>query len=156
MKLAAGIVLYNPNINILKQSIKELEQIVSSIILVDNNSNNIYDIAKISSKKILLIKNKKNRGIAEALNQILEIANNEKCDYLLTLDQDSILEEIMIKKMLPFLEKRNVAIVCPRIIDINRDNQKKFNGEYEEVYRCITSGSVMNLKLCNKIGFFIK
>ena len=44
MRVVAGIVLYNPNEETLLKSINELKENVNHIILVDNNSDNIYYI----------------------------------------------------------------------------------------------------------------
>ena len=154
MKLAVGIVLYNPDLKRLKRSLEKLGENVDMIILVDNGSKNIEDIRGICDKRILLIENGKNLGIAAALNMVVEAANKAKCNYLLTLDQDSVMKEGALAKMLEYIDKEGVAIVCPRIVDINKTKQKVGKEEIEEISRCITSGSLMNLELCNKVGKF--
>ena len=157
MKIVAGIILYNPNLDTLKKSIQALSGIVDKIILVDNASDNIDDVRKIAKRKsVSLIKNKENLGVAEALNILMENAFKMHATNLLTLDQDSIIDKKMIPKMEKYLISSEVAIVCPRFVDINKKKQRKVKSEieYEYVNRCITSGSVMNLPICNKIGRF--
>lgn len=155
MKIFVGIVLYNPNIDKLLSSINELKNVVDCILLVDNNSDNLVDVKKSvdNLNNVILIENSVNLGIAKALNQILDYSYKNNCDYLLTLDQDSLLEKNMLTYMTNYIGD-NIAIVCPRIIDLNRDKQKKYNRKFEYVNRCITSGSLMNLRVCKKVGFF--
>lgn len=154
MKLAVGIVLYNPSIDNLKKNIKEIEKIADYIFLIDNNSKNFNLIKKIQKGNILIKSNSSNLGIAKALNQILELSYERNVDFLLTLDQDSILSEDIIKEMLKYINCKDVAIVCPVINDLNRIKQVVQKEEILEVNRCITSGSLMNLRVCKSVGFF--
>ncbi len=154
MKLSVGIVLYNPNIDNLKNNIKEIEEIADYIFLIDNNSKNFDLIKKIHKGNIIVKSNSSNLGIAKALNQILELSYEKNVDYLLTLDQDSILSKKTIEEMLKYVNNKDVAIVCPIINDLNRNKQAIQKEETLEVNRCITSGSLMNLKVCKDIGFF--
>ena len=74
--MLAGIVLYNPEEKRLEENIMAIEKQVDKIILIDNDSRN-YEIIKnkyIQKKKIDIIHNEKNEGIAYALNQILKYA----------------------------------------------------------------------------------
>lgn len=155
MKIAIGVVLYNPNINKINKLIEEYNKKVQYIFFIDNSSNNIEFIEKELKKvqNLIIIKNKKNEGIAKALNQLLKIAYDRNIDYLLTLDQDSFLasKDLMIMKN---YMNDNVAIVCPEIIDSNKKKNKTLKVEYKKIDRCITSGSLMNLKICNNIGRF--
>ena len=155
MKIAVSIVLYNPDINRLNSSIKELENIVDKVYLIDNNSSNIKDVkSKFKSKKIEIISNKNNFGIAYALNQALAISQKDSIDYLITLDQDSIFKTKEVNKVLKHLDEPDVAIFCPVIKDINKSKKLKYNNSISDINRCITSGCVMNLKECLEIGLF--
>lgn len=155
MKLCAGIVLYNPNIKTLKKSVENVSNICDTIILVDNHSDNFLEINELSNdKKIVIIKNTKNLGIAKALNQLLNYANDLNFDYLLTLDQDSILGEKMLTNMLKYVDEKDVALICPIINDLNKTKKIMQKEEIIDLERCITSGSLMNMKFCNEIGEF--
>ena len=155
MKIAVGVVLYNFNIDKINLIIKEYCEKVEYIILVDNGSTNITKLKDKVKKndKIIIIENNENKGVAKALNQLLEEAYTRKMDYLLTLDQDSFLKYQDLLKMTTYM-KDNIAIICPEIIDMNKKKNKFLKKEYEQVDRCITSGSLMNLKACSKIGKF--
>ena len=66
--MLAGIVLYNPEEKRLEENIMAIEKQVDKIILIDNDSRN-YEIIKnkyIQNKKIDIIHNEKNEGIAYA------------------------------------------------------------------------------------------
>lgn len=158
MKLTCGIVLYNPQISNLVKNINELNknESINNIILVDNGSKNIYEIENNISfiKKVKLIKNKENKGIASALNQILKYAHDNKQDLLLTLDQDSFISKDALDKMLKYVDYENVAIICPVINDLNKNLKIEKKDSFEYIDRCITSGSLMILKNCNQIGMF--
>lgn len=154
MKLAAGIVLYNPDLKKLDKSLKELNNIADVIILVDNCSRNIEKIRDMVDKDAILLENAENLGIAVALNMLVDSANSKKCDFLLTLDQDSIMPRDALNKMIECASKKDVAIVCPMIVDVNKKEPAVYKEDLEEIDRCITSGSLMNLRICNKIGRF--
>lgn len=156
MRIVAGIVLYNPNLETLSKSISELEQVVNSICLVDNFSNNIQDIIKLiqSHQKVTMIENEKNYGIAKALNQLLDFANLNKNQFLLTLDQDSILKKEMLNNMLQYTNEKDAALICPIINDLNKKKHVVQTESIIDVNRCISSGTLMNLKICNEIGTF--
>lgn len=155
MDFAIGIVLYNGEKDKIKRIISEYSLNNISIIIVDNGSKNIEDIKDVIEKNnnVIFIRNHNNEGIAKALNQILNETQKIQKRYLLTLDQDSFLEYKDLLKMKEFI-KDDVAIVCPEIIDLNKKNNKLLTKDYIEVSRCITSGSLMNMKICNEIGNF--
>lgn len=156
MITAAGIVLYNPDLVNLNKSIKELVKSVNYIYLVDNASNNIDEVIKLIQEwdNIKLIRNNKNLGIAIALNQLLQMAYSDDIKFLLTLDQDSVLEDIMFRNMMKYSNTESVAVICPIINDLNKKKRIEQNSEILDLDRCITSGSIMNLKVCKDIGFF--
>lgn len=85
----AGIVLYNPDIDRLKENIKCILPQVDTLLLVENGSSDtsyINDLTNIN--KILMVKNQKSMGIAYALNQILGYGYSHGFKWVLTLDQD--------------------------------------------------------------------
>ena len=106
---------------------------VDKVYLIDNNSSNIKDVkSKFKSKKIEIISNKNNFGIAYALNQALAISQKDSIDYLITLDQDSIFKTKEVNKVLKHLDEPDVAIFCPVIKDINK-NGKRTTCIYENI-----------------------
>ena len=92
MKILAGIVLFNPNIDRLKENIDAIYEQVSSIVLFNNGSNNLIEINNVIShyERIIFLNSKINKGIAFALKSIMDLAIKEEYDWVLTLDQDSV------------------------------------------------------------------
>lgn len=156
MRFNVGIVLYNSSVENLSKICKEFNKSNVNIILVDNKSANINDIKKAINKyqNITLIENASNKGIAKALDQLIDKTREEDVQYLLTLDQDSFIKFDEVNKMLDYFKLDNVAIICPEIKDLNKDVNKFMKKPYKQVPRCITSGSIMNLQLCKKVGSF--
>ena len=140
--IAIGIVLYNPNIELLKENITRLKAITNSIIFIENGSNNKDEIIKTVNHEYKIIFNEKNLGI------------DENKEYLLTLDQDSRMTRYIFDNLYKYRNVENVAIVCPTIYDINKKKNKTIKKKYEYVNRCITSGSLMNLSICSKLEKF--
>lgn len=99
------IVNYN-NFSMLNNCLESIAsyttEIDYEIIIIDNNSTE-GSVERITDKfeNITLIKNKKNRGFAAANNQGFRIA---KGIYILLLNNDTILFENSIKKVLDFAE----------------------------------------------------
>ena len=89
-KILAGIVLYNPEISRLKDNIKAIEGQVDKLIIIDNGCKSKDYLSLINEDKVHIINLKKNRGIATALNAILQYALDNDYDWALTLDQDSV------------------------------------------------------------------
>lgn len=121
MKLSTIIVTWNSAHDIqncLNSLVKELKDINSEIIVVDNSSqDDTTAIIKMSYPGVTLIKNKENRGFGAANNQGIKIA---KGNFILLLNPDTIVHAGSIKTMLRFLEKENrVGMVGPEQLDGN-------------------------------------
>ena len=158
IKIAAGIVLYNPDLIRLKQNIESIYHQVGMIILVDNGSDNIDKIEEIygNTNGIFIIKNEVNLGIAAALNQIIGKCDIEGIEWVLTLDQDSISPMNLIEEYSKHITKSRIAIITPNIKDINSNKMALNNNinKYEYVEECITSASLTNVQICKEIGYF--
>lgn len=157
--IIAVIVTYNPDIERLELNIKAIINQVDSIIIVDNGSENfecIYSLLK--EYRIKTIRNYENKGIAYALNKGANYAFNNNFKWMLTLDQDSIADSNMINEFKSFFEiKKNIidiAIVGPQIIDLNLSNDLEEKIQFKECSVLITSGSLINIDVCNKLGGF--
>ena len=102
MKIAAVVVLYNPNQDNI-DNINRYLNIIDKIYVVDNSEDNIIRIS--DSEKIKYIKYGENKGMAKALNEGSINAINDGYKWLLTMDQDSKITEENIKDMLDYLDK---------------------------------------------------
>ena len=155
--IIAGIVSYNPDIGRLKENIEAVISQVTEIVLVDNASNNFSDIELMieQKEKVSLIANSQNRGIAAALNQLLSYAVHKGAEWLLSLDQDSVVPAEYVKKMMAGGVDPSVALLAPNILDRNDGGRVLLSGTgVVKIKECITSGTMMNIHACKKIGYF--
>ncbi|WP_313893777.1 glycosyltransferase family 2 protein [Psychrobacillus sp.] len=156
----AGIVLYNPEIDRLKENIDAIKRQVTKIILVDNNSDNINEISQLllEYENVSLIRNRDNIGIAAALNQICEKSISEDYKWVLLLDQDSICSDTLISSYKNYTEDTTIALLTPYIVDINKMSLEDFFSinlpRYSHVNWAITSGSLIRLSVWKEIGKF--
>lgn len=155
--IAAGIVLYNPDVVRLRENIEAIYSQIELLILIDNGSDNISFIeAKYKNfNNIYIIKNEKNLGIAKGLNQIIDFCESKGFNWVLTLDQDSVCPSNLIEEYRKYMQLPNVAIISPTIADRNKDKEEtKHICDYEIINKCITSASLTNIEICKKVGCF--
>lgn len=153
----AGIVLYNPDLERLKENIEAIAPQVDLIYFVDNGSGNISEteIMLRGYNKVVLHKNVKNMGIATALNQLTTFARDNGAEWILTLDQDSISEHGLIEAYEKSTENLLDAGMLTCVIeDRNTHKRTPVSGDFCEVDNCITSGSYLNVAAWGKVGGF--
>ena len=138
-EIAAGIVTYNPDLNKLKATVYKLTDKVGRIYIVDNASENISEIKDFCdiSRRVALIENDSNKGIATALNQIMTAADEDDFNWVLLLDDDSKISDNLIEGLYEGTGFKDIGIVCPRIRDINSGEFIKNKGEKNDEARAI-------------------
>lgn len=156
MKIVAGIVLYNPEEERLKENIDAIITQVEGIILVDNGSSNINFVRELSKsqEKITLIENCDNKGIAAALNQIVNKAKEIDCKWVLTLDQDSVCPENIIEEYSKYISKEKVAMISACVVDRNVGVHEEEETDITKVKRCITSATLNKVEALCQVGLF--
>ena len=154
-KVIASFVSFNPNISKLKKAIDSVYSQVDQIIIVDNGSENILEILNAFGEyqNVSIIKNFQNIGIAAALNQAVDFSA-KKCDWLLTMDQDSEAPIDIIEQYERVIQKEEKIGILTLQIKKNIDSIVEKKNTLTEVQRCITSGSLMNLSAMEDIGEF--
>lgn len=154
-KVIAGIVLFNPNPERLMHVIRSICCQVSELVLVDNGSKDFDGICSAIKdfRSIRIIRNKENWGIAKALNQISEYGHANGYEWCLTLDQDTVCCNDMVKQLLCYSKEERIGILCPRV-DYEGSALKQEGAETVDVYACMTSGSLMRLDAWSKVGGF--
>lgn len=155
MNILIGIVLYNPHVDFLINTIKTILELQYEVILVDNASSNLNEFWKEFDNKIYFIKNETNLGIAKALNQIMIFAKARGADAVLLLDHDSTFPFAQLKDMGEVL-KPDIGIVAPVVYD-SRFKKNVLNPQKKgivRIRRCITSGSLTNVEAWEKIRGF--
>lgn len=158
MNILAGIVLYNPSIDRLIENISAVCSQVDKVVLVDNGSKNLPEISALINNyrnvSISIICNSDNMGIARALNQIFEIAAEEDYEWVLSLDQDSVVQPELIKEYRRYLmkDKANIAMFTCYVQDRNFEYEEKMNLKCTEVDFCITSACLLSIADWKAIG----
>lgn len=158
MDISAGIVLFNPDIKRLKENIDAVIIQCTHLYLVDNGSGNVDEVKGLlnqyNQSKISILWNRENQGIAKALNQLTSAAQKEGFDWILTLDQDSVVPSNIVGEFEKYINNSSVGILCPIICDRNKNEEIKINEDCTEIDECITSGSLLNIKAWSEIGGF--
>jgi rhamnosyltransferase len=163
----AIFVTYNPDANIVENVSSILEQ-ASEVVIVDNASNIdaqeiLRDISK--DKRVTLILNDRNLGIAYALNQGVKYAIAHEYQWLLTFDQDSLAPSNYLETLLSTYysadNQDSIAIIAPTYttstgtVSFSRTLSKNsYSKAYTEVETTMTSGNLVATKVFNKVGFF--
>ena len=149
MKIAATVILYNPDENF-NSNLSTYLDLVDFAILFDNSPHDSVRKILLDNSKIIYLWEGKNRGISHRLNQSIEICKNEKVDYLLTMDQDSSFNKDEFDKYLRIIEstdnKKEIGMY-----GIN-PWRKSFTNIENEIL--ITSGSILNIQIAEIVGKF--
>lgn len=155
MKIAATVVLYNPDFTYVENVLSYLND-VEKCYIIDNSENNfVLDKSLLNNPKVKYIQFGENKGIGYALKVAAEEAFKDGFGFLLTMDQDSKLSLDAFGKFIEFATKNNVeniAQISLNTTEFKNDDDGKV--KTEEVQMCITSGCFVNLKLYQKIEGF--
>lgn len=93
-KIYSVLVTYNPNISSFREVIESLCRQTNAVVIVDNASKNLFEIqALIQNSKVEIIKFSENNGIASAQNKGIAYAASRGAQYILLMDQDTVLPE---------------------------------------------------------------
>ena len=156
-KIAAVVVLYNPEDIVINNLSSYINQIDKLYVLDNSETINSNLVEKIKSFTIVeYIWNKKNVGIAAALNIGTQRAIEEKFDYLLTMDQDSEAPPSMVSTLLEcFLVDSKVASVAPLLLNpVGLKANINTNKPCEQVLTVWTSGNLLDLTIFQTMDGF--
>ena len=162
MRICSGIITYNPTLTDVSTCLEALCNQVERVIIVDNASKNVKSLQEVVSKypNVTLVKNSQNIGFAKALTQVFEWAKSQGFDWVLTLNDDSVVPNNMISEYKKILENQGnlensknskIAIVCSLLK--NRLDGTILHSKCHED-ECITSGSLTSVEAWAKIGGF--
>ena len=158
MHRVAGVtVLYNPDNEVIANILSYQNQI-EKLFIVDNSEteNTIFADYFSSFPNICFISNKKNIGIAAALNKAAQLAITEDYNFLLTMDQDSKISDDLVKRMLTeFDGDDKIGLIAPFVIHIENPKKPFFYG-LEEITVAMTSGCIIRLSVYKKTGGFLE
>lgn len=157
MKIAACVILFNPDISVI-QNIESYSDNVDLLIIVDNSDKKNESV--LSALKSLpnscYLDNKENKGIAFGLNQGCKLAKAKGFFWLLTMDQDSSFNEDSFHPLVDSpgaVDLKSTGIISP----VHKTELLKFTPSQErmkEVRSTMTSGNLLNLDAWERIGGF--
>ena len=160
----AVVVTYKPDNDVIK-NILQTSTFADLVVIVDNlntpESNKILNQITVKAKNIQIVANMENEGIAKALNQGAKIALEKKYEWLITLDQDSFVEEGMLKNLFEGFDDYNqkdkdkVLSLSPYYCYLG-ETEKEYPtyNRFRIIPSTITSGTVMKVECFEKIGYF--
>ena len=159
--IGAVVVSYNPSREILL-NIAILAGQVGHIVVVDNTPSTSTQtvIDELEQRGgCIVIRNKKNLGIATALNIGVQRAIALGCEWIVTFDQDSRSGEGYIQGLIStYIESSDpskIGVVCPTYRDVRLGAVWPLpKGSNGEPLACITSGSLMKRETYQKLGLF--
>lgn len=149
--ILAGIVTYNPDIDRLQECLDAAIKQVDKIYIFDNASGNcgfIEQLIKGYVEKVVLYKNHINEGIAAALSNIMEYASDNGYDWVLTLDQDSVLQPGIIdvyRKAIYRFEHAGMFSCLIKDRNFTDNNNAVQEKNISLVPYCITSGALTSV-----------
>lgn len=152
LNITVCVVLYNPPTSVIKNLI-DLSCNFQHVFVNDNSEVSTLDIDYLKSitNNVEFIANNDNLGIAYSLNLGLKFAKRKKSDWVLTLDQDSILLNY------DFINDFNIHIQNDKLGLFFLSFENKFNCIENIFYNnncVITSGSILRVKAWEQIGGF--
>ena len=173
--VGAVIVTFFPDEGFFDRITKIKEQ-VAKLVIVNNGINNSQKsniIRLVNRNEILFIDLESNQGISKALNRGCLLLKKYGFKHAILFDQDSLVSENLVFTYIILSKEKNCGLVGPQIIpkNVKLDNIKNklkylvpsetfcFKREYvsERPLRVlvnITSGSLINLDIYDKIGGF--
>jgi hypothetical protein len=98
-------------------SLKKINYPNYQIILVDNGSkdDSVKEIKK-NFPNVKIIQNKQNLGFAEGSNVGIKYALKNKADYVLLLNNDTVVDKRFLSEMMKAAESNEkIGIVCPKV-----------------------------------------
>lgn len=150
-KIAVGVVLFNPdNEERVQSSLQSILQQGSAVYIFDNSTK---DNAIAFPDNITYLSEHDNKGIAYALNRIMERAQSDGYEWLVTMDQDSVIPEGLISAYEEYTVDDSIGIICPQVIDSRRSYMEvKKEPKEEFVDFCITSASCTRISCWEHVG----
>jgi rhamnosyltransferase len=175
--VCAVIVTYNIGKQIIDNVSSYINQVHKAYILdnhSDGNTIEALDLLRRYYTNIVIILNDSNHGLAAAQNIGIRLAIDGGYEWILFLDQDSQPDHCMVYNMLSLYnslsedKKNNIALVAPRIIDINSQKEYPFLMRtpfffrrqncvppyIENIISVMNSGSLIKTEAFTKLGLF--
>jgi rhamnosyltransferase len=155
--VAAVVTTFNPDISLVA-NLQRIAGQVGLVILVDD-SGVVEDSCEVDYSAfdhLIYIKNDANKGIAASLNTGVLRAAKEGYNWVITLDDDTLVSETYVSDVLEFIQTSqlpNVGLVACARGDVKQANSRIGLGFFIK-RTLITSGSVCSVETFRKVGGF--
>lgn len=151
--LVVGFILFHPDFDVLNQTLNYFKQKVKYIVLYDNGMNQKTK-KKFMASNYILIGDGSNKGVAAALNAIMDYADKRfNAEWVFVSDQDSSFSDNIIDEYTKLFNDDSIGAICPEVIKNSGNLELDIpNVSYRNVKRCPTSGMAMRVSDWKKIG----
>lgn len=171
--VAAILVTYNPDVDLLKKVINSIKDQVALVVLVDN-SFNCKVMHYIDQKNVKYIFNDGNVGVSGAYNIGINEIKSRFYEFILILDQDTIIPNGMVEEYISvseILKEKNIiySAIGPRFKNPRTGRVSKFvrfgwfrnkyvtaedNQSIVSTDFLISSGSFYRVDVFDQVGYF--
>ena len=165
-QFAAIIITHMPSADIVSKVNRIFAQGVTEVIIVDNTPDDyFFSVLSLGLFDHMprVIRNKKNLGVARALNQGMEMARDLGYKWVVAFDQDTTVAADFFSQMAQVYERissgtgRLIAVLGPNYIDQVLQSPAytvDWSVEATEVRDVITSGSLLSVEVFSSLGGF--
>lgn len=112
------------------ESLLELDYSNFQILVVDNHSKDSVDDRLKAYENVVLIKNKDNLGFACGNNVGIKYALDHGADYVLLLNNDTVVERNFLSVMIEQSVTNCIAVACPKILNYYDRKKVMYAGGY--------------------------
>lgn len=161
--ICAIIITYNPD-NEFPKRLSLVAPQVGHVVIVDNHSSedSLISFKNAVNGKVELIENPANLGIAVALNKGVRRASEMGFKWVLTLDEDSILDEDMIDRLIDVVrihpKPEEIGVIGSNARSKISNQLAMRYGDSDKTYfeekTVISSGSLIPVRVYNTVGPF--
>ncbi|MBY7818077.1 glycosyltransferase family protein [Vibrio fluvialis] len=152
MRVSAVYLTYNPDVDLLNKSFISALENCDNIYVYDNNST---VSPRCSHESIMIVEGKDNIGVS-GLNYVISLAFSEGSDFIIILDQDSVLPSGFVHDALKRYES-NPGVYCPVVYDRVRSKRTYVedpSSRYIKLSTTIGSGLIISKDIFIKVGIF--
>lgn len=119
MNVFSVIVTYNPNWLAVNSLCDQLSASMVTTVVVDNSEVDVNGVT-IPPVNCKLLSLRKNEGIATAQNKGIDYCIEQGADIIVFFDQDSVISDSFISKLIAPIITNNESIVAPTFIDAEK------------------------------------
>ena len=149
MRIAACVIIYHPDIELLHRNIAAFIDDVERVIIYRNSTEEL-NLNEEWKCKTVFLGDGENHYMAQALNECFIYCRRQGYDYLLTMDQDSVWEDFhSFTETVSRHLSSDVVIYAPNI-----NHQLSEDHDVVTIESAITSGSLHNVQVVQQLGGF--